>query len=282
MKKFPFSAALLAFAALPAPAFGQVTTGSTEVVDTKPLVHTRHEAPVENTTELSLQGGGLVAGGNARTAALTGATRFFKRHGASELTNQNAVNYARTAAPDGGAMDTTVENYQFRLRYEYFFTNQVSAFISMQGRRDRFQGLNLRLGIDPGLAYYFVRNKSSRFWLEGGYDLQYEDRNQQTVDLAEEAGTPIDKSKVDHNTRFYLGFDQRLDERLHLFAGLEYFKSFTTEEDWRLNWDTSLNVSLIDNFSLAIGSLALYNNNPLPGIKKLDVTSSLSFVYTLL
>jgi putative salt-induced outer membrane protein len=282
MKNFTFLAAFSSLCCQSLPAWGQVTTGATEVIDQKPLVHTRYEDPVEDTTELSLQGGALVAGGNARTAAMTGATRFFKRFGASELTNQNALNYARTGAEDGGPMGTTVENYQFRVRYEYFFSNHVSAFMAVQGRRDRFQGLNLRLGVDPGLAYYFIRNKVSRFWVEGGYDFQYEDRNQATVDLAASEGTPIDKDLVDHNMRLFMGFDQRLDERLHLVAGLEYFKSLTSENDWRLNWDTSLNVALIDNFSLAIGSLTLYNNNPLPGVKNLDVTSSLSFVYTLL
>lgn len=282
MKNLTFAAALLSLSILPSPAWAQVTSGSTEVINEKPLVHTKREGEVENTTELSLQGGALVAGGNARTAAMTGATRFFRRMGPSEITNQNAVNYARTAADEGSAMETTVENYQFRLRYEYFFTNNVSAFLAAQARRDRFQGLNVRLGIDPGVAYYFVRNDTTRFWLEGGYDFQYEERTQETVDLGEAEGTPIDKSLVGHNARFFLGYDQRLDDRLHLVSGLEYFKSLTSNDDWRLNWDTSLNVALIDNFSLAIGSLALYNNNPLPGIKKLDVTSSLSFVYTLL
>ncbi len=282
MKKPTFAAALLSISFLGVPAHAQVTSGSTEVINEQPLVHTQREGEVEDTTELSLQGGALVAGGNARTAAMTGGTRFFRRMGPSEFTNQNAVNYARTGTEDGGPMETTVENYQFRLRYEYFFTNNVSAFLAAQARRDQFQGLNVRLGIDPGVAYYFVRNGATRLWLEGGYDFQYENRTQETVDLGEAEGTPIDKSLVDHNARFYLGYDQKLDDRLHLVAGLEYFKSLTSEKDWRLNWDTSLNVSLIDNFSLAIGSMALYNNNPLPGVKRLDVTSSLSFVYTLL
>ena len=284
MKKLACSIALLAVTFTSGLALGQVTAGATEVEVEAPvnLTGNMRDGAVQDTTELSLQAGALAAGGNARTAAGTGATRFFKRMGAHEITNQNALNYARTGTPEGGLMETTVENYQARLRYEYFFSNNVAAFLSTQARRDRFQGLNLRLGVDPGLAYYFIRNLSSRFWLEGGYDFQFEDRSQDTVDLAAAAGTPIDKTEVDHNIRVYSGYDQKLDDRLHLFAGLEYFKSFTQNNAWRLNWETTLNVKLMQKFSLAIGSMALYNNDPLPGIRKFDVTSSLSFVYTLM
>jgi hypothetical protein len=69
---------------------------------------------------------------------------------------------------------------------------------------------------------------------------------------------------------------------LHLVAGTEFYKSFINKNAWRFNWEAQLKMGLIENFALAIGSLAQYDNAPLPGVRNLDVISSLSFVYTIL
>lgn len=276
-------AAAVAASFLSVPAFAQVSSGSTEVTTEDVQKHVVKEGEIADATELGLQAGALVAGGNSRTMAATAGLRFLLRRGANELQDTAAVNFARSANPDTDTMETTVENYQNRLRYDYFLTHRVSAFLAWQMRRDRFQGLNLRMGVDPGLAYYAVRNDQTKFWGEGGYSFQYEIR---TDDKIAEAlavdGTVVEKTDIDHNVRLFLGYDQRLDERLSLIAGLEFYKSLINKNAWRMNWEAQLKMNLVDNFALAVGSLAQYNNEPLPEVKNLDVVTSLSFVYTIL
>lgn len=284
MKKIVPLAALTATLALVPSASAQVTSGATEVTTAADAEKAAERADkVEDTSELSLQAGALVAGGNSRTTAATAGGRFLLRRGPHEVTDAAAFNYARSANADTGVMETTVENYQNRLRYDYFFTKRFSAFLAWQMRRDEFQGLDLRMGVDPGLAYYFVRNDNSKFWGEGGYDFQYEVRSDETIEAAFATdGTVVEKTEVDHNLRLYLGYDQRLDDRLHLVAGTEFYKSFIHKNAWRFNWEAQLKMGIVENFSLAIGSLAQFDNAPLPGVRKLDVVSSLSFVYTFL
>ena len=242
------------------------------------------EAPPEVTdaTELSLQAGGIIAGGNTQSAAMTASTSFLLRRGAHETGAILAANYARSGREDGPGLQTTMENYQGRIRYDYFWTEKFSTFLAVQARRDRFQGLNLRLGVDPGLSYFFLRRETLRLWTEVGYDFQYDVVTQETLDLAVADGAPRDRTETDHNARLYAGYEQRLDDRLKLLTGLEFYKSFVNAASYRINWKAELQTQLVKSLSLAIASTAMYNNTPLPGIKKFDVTTSVNFVYTFL
>jgi putative salt-induced outer membrane protein YdiY len=236
--------------------------------------------------ELAIQGGGMIAGGNSQSTAATGLARFLLRKGRSEGSFNAAVNYARAALKDSAGVrqdaTTTTENYQGRIRYDYFWTKQFSSFLAVQARRDKFQGLDLRMGVDPGVTYYFLRMEDLKLWAEVAYDFQYDVLTQETVDLAASEGQPRNRTETDHNARVYLGYDQKLDERLSLLAGLEMFKSFVTGPAVRVNFLAELRTQLMNRFSLAVGSNTMFNNDPLPGVEKLDVTTSLSFVYTLL
>ncbi len=260
----------------------EVYSGPAEVVvdGTEAMKETPDE--IANATEWNIQAGGVVAGGNTKSAAGTAGSRFMLRRGRSELAAILAANYARSGTEDSSGLETTMENYQGRVRYDYFWTRKLSSFLAVQARRDRFQGLNLRLGVDPGLSYFFLRRESLRLWTELGYDFQYDVLTQETLDLAETEGTQRDRTETDHNFRAYLGYEQRIDDRLKVLTGLELYKSFVYEPSYRINWTTEVQTQLVDSFSLAIGSTAMYNNAPLPGVKKFDVTSSVNFVYTFL
>lgn len=244
----------------------------------------RADDGIADKTEFAIQGGALVAGGNSRSVAATGLTRFLARRGHNEISAVVAINYARTArendAGDEIGWETTVENYQGRLRYDYFWTKNLSTFLAVQARRDRFQGLNLRLGVDPGVSFYFVRNDAQLFWTEAGYDFQYDVLTQETIDAGVLAGDPRDRTETDHNARLYVGYDHKLGERLAFLAGLEFFKSFVNGPSYRVNFNAELQTQLVQRLSLAIGSTTMYNNTPLPDIEKLDVTTSLNLVYS--
>ncbi len=263
-------------------AAAEVYSGPAEVAVAGHEAHQATPDEIADATEWTLQAGGVAAGGNTKSAAGTASTKFLLRRDKSEFLTILAANYARSALDDGPGMETTMENYQGKLRYDYFWTKQFSTFLAVQARRDRFQALNLRLGVDPGLSYFFIRRETLRLWAEAGYDFQYDVLTQETLDLAEAEGAPRDRIETDHNFRGYLGYEQRIGDRLQLMTGLEFFKSFVNADSYRFNWTTELQTQLIDDFSLAIGSTAMYNNTPLPGIQKLDVTTSLNFVYSFL
>jgi putative salt-induced outer membrane protein len=257
------------------------TSGSTEVAKEGFQAVGARPAPEESkdTATLKLTFGGFLSQGNSRTIALTGAADYFIRRGESAFSALGAVNYGRSAAGDGEAYATTVENYQGRLRYDYFFATSVAGFFSVSARRDRFQGLDLRLNLDPGFAYYFVDEKSQRLWAELGYDLQYDLRNQDFIDAA--LPVVIEDSEVRHNIRGFFGYDNQLTEALKFAAGLEYLQNVTAAENARLNFDAGLTAQVNQDFSIGTTVSIKFDNNPLPGVQKMDLIMALNLVYTM-
>lgn len=242
------------------------------------------EAPVIadiNETNAKLMAGAFLSTGNARALALTAAGSLRLRRGADQFSADLAANYAQSAADSASDLGTTVENYQGRVRYDRFLSAKWALFGQVSGRRDRFQGLDLRLNFDPGAAYYFVMEEKQHLTFELGYDMQYDVRSEDAILEAQTAGTPITASEVRHAARLYAGYDNSLNEHVTFETGLEYLQAFSQTENFRLNWVSALSAALAGNFAAAIGFTLRYDNNPLPGISNLDTITTLNLVYTL-
>lgn len=237
--------------------------------------------------DVSLGLGGLFSAGNARTVALTALARGRFRRDEHQFSFATTGNFAR-AGKKGEAIDTTVENYQGLLRYDYFFTNDVSFFLQSTGRRDRFQGLTLRLNVDPGVAYYFVNTKTHRFQVEGGYDLQHDIRRDDSlvVPLPDDApaGTPplppLDKTNTLHNARLFVGYENKLRKEVAFIASVEYLQNFADFGTYRVIGDIGLKSNVAEHLALATTYTARYENKPLPTVDSLDSIASVNLVYS--
>ena len=258
------------------------TGGSTDVATAG------FEAPVEaegedkDTSEANISAGALVTTGNARSTAATAAAKYRLRRGPNQFSALAAANYARAAADPDSDTETTVENFQGKVRYDRFVAEGVALFLAISGRRDRFQGLDLRLNVDPGVAYYFIDEKSQQLWVEGGYDLQYDVRRDENLTAAAAAGENLDKTETRHNARLFAGYDNNISEDVTFNTGLEYLQDVQDTDNARLNWDVGLSSSIGKGFSLATTFSLKYDNNPLPGVEKTDTITAVSLVYTLL
>lgn len=297
-KRFAVVCACAPALAVSTPAFGQAppegllnqapaTGGTTEVASEgfQAVADQAGEAD-KDTSSLKLSAGGFLSQGNSRTLAFTGAADYLLRRSASQLSALAAANYGRSAAGTDEPYRTTVKNYQARLRYDYFFATGVAGFLSVSGRQDEFQGLDLRLNIDPGVAYYFIDEKGHRFWAELGYDLQHDIRNRDYIDEAEAAADPpaslvIAKTETRHNVRAFAGYDNQLSDTVKFGAGVEYLQNVTAAENARLNVDAALTTQLNQALAIATTVSLKYDNNPLPDVEKTDVVAALSLVYTM-
>jgi putative salt-induced outer membrane protein len=265
------------------------TSGSTEVASSG------FEAPGERTeesvdaTELSLSAGALLSAGNSRSVALTSAGRFRLRRGAKQLSAAAGTNYGQSAADRDAPLEKTVENYQARVRYDYFVTRHVALFLGTSVRRDRFQGLNWRFNVDPGVAYYFVDHEKYRFWTELGYDLQHDVRSQRAINDAAAAGSIVDRTETRHHARAFLGYENSVSRAVTLNTGLEYLQGLapfrddvTDHVNWRLNWDLGVTSAITDSLAIATTLSIKYDHNPLPEVARADAVSALSLVYEML
>ena len=227
--------------------------------------------------------GGFLSQGNARAVAVTAAADYALRRSASQLTAAAAINYGRSAPEVGEPYETTVENYQGRLRYDYFFAPNIAGFVAVSGRKDPFQGLDLRLNFGPGLAYYFIDEKDQRFWVELGYDFQLDLRDQDYIDeqALEDPMVTIAENEKRHNVRAFIGYDNQVTEAVKFSTGLEYLQNVTESENARINFDAALSVQLNHAFAVATTLSLRYDNNPLPGVEKTDLITALNLVYTM-
>lgn len=254
------------------------TSGTTDVAKggfekvTKP-------ADQKEATELKLSAGGLLATGNSRSMAATGSGTLRLRRQLNEYSANIAANYGRSAPTPADDMQTSVSNIQGRVRYDRFLSEHWSLFVAQSARKDRFQGLALRLNFDPGLAYYFFDEDKHRLWAEAGYDLQYDIRENAALRASP---TPIDKTETRHSARGFLGYENNINEVLRFNTGVEYIQSVQESKNWRLNWDTGITSAISNKFSFATTFSLRYDNNPLAGVRKTDTLTALNLVYTLL
>ena len=166
------------------------------------------------------------------------------------------------------------------------------AFLQYTGRHDPFQGLTYRMNIDPGFAFYAINKPKHRLWFEAGYDFQYDLREDDARILLDADGNPvldmngdpqidpaIDKFLINHAARLFVGYSNKLSERVSFDTGLEYLQSVIVARRLRLNYLAGLNTQLVERLSLAVTFTLRYENDPLPGIKKLDTITAVSLAY---
>lgn len=238
----------------------------------------------KDNSSFKISAGGFLSQGNTRTLALTASSDYLLRRDSNQFGVAAAANYGRSAASPGEPSEETVSNYQARVRYDRFFSGGLAGFGSISARRDRFQELDLRLNVDPGLAYYFIDEKGHRLWVELGYDLQYDLRRQDAVDALAADMDPdndIDRSEVRHNVRVFFGYDNQLTEAVKFNAGLEYLQNVTETENARINADAGLTSQINSAFSVAFTVSVKFDNNPLPGVETTDIISALNLVYSV-
>lgn len=228
-------------------------------------------------TELSLSAGGLLSTGNARAVAGTGAINFRLRRDRHQFTSVFAGNYGTAALPDED-YEKNVANLQGRIRYDVFFAERWSAFLMFTGRNDYFQGLDLRINIDPGVAFHILTKKTHRLWIEAGYDFQHAIRNRDAITEAEGMGDLLEKTNTVHAARLFVGYSNHLSEKVSFDTGLEYLQSVTDGKTFRFNWDNALTAQLVKNLAISGTFTLRYENNPVVP-KKLDTITAVNFVY---
>ena len=233
--------------------------------------------PTDSTTA-TLAAGGMQTAGNARFLAATGNGAFEIRRGLDGFGAGFLGNYGRTAVP-GAPWDTTAQNVQLKVRYDRYLTDVLSAFLIATVRHDKFQGIDFRLNLDPGLKYLFVREATYSFWGEGGYDLQIDRRRQEDVDRAAAAKQALPPG-VDHSSRLFAGYKQAFNKEVTLSTGLEYLQSFVTSDRYRFNYEVVFAARVKGGLALGLGFTARFDNAPVPGKERLDTATTLSVIYS--
>lgn len=265
----------------------QATTGTTEIEGQGKFAAAVAKTESMDATELQFSAGGFFSTGNARTISVTGLAQFRLRRDIHQFRADAAVNYGMAAIDPNANLDRTVTNVQGLLRYDVFMHERVSAFVQVVGRHDEFQGLQFRLNVDPGFAFYALTQPNHRLWFEVGYDFQYDvriDRDQYldvigtVVDptTGETVQTVVgrrDRTFTNHAVRLFAGYANNLSEFVTFDTGLEYLQSVIQGSIFRLNWASALTAQLASRISLSATFTLRYENRPVV-LRKLDTITA--------
>jgi hypothetical protein len=249
--------------------------------------------PVTDSTTVTLSAGGQLATGNSRMLAMTANGKFDMRRGANGFGAAIIGNYGESATGPGAPEMTTTENFQGRLRYDRYLLDRLSLFLMGTARHDRFQGLDGRLNIDPGVKYMFVLTKPTTFWGEVGYDFQYDARSTSGRIQVDATDTPIPgapllaQTATDHSVRAFIGFKHAFNTQVTFVTGLEYLQSLYSTDtilaganyDYRFNYDALFAANVGAGFSLGLGFSARYDHAPLPAKDNVDTVTTVNLIY---
>jgi len=260
----------------------QASEGKTDVATSGFEKADRNKPDSKDATELEISAGGLASAGNSRSLAATSGGKFRWRQGADQIGAGVAANYAESQVNKGEGLQTTVENFQGKVRYDRFLAGSFAVFGSVSARHDRFQGLELRINLDPGLGYYFIDEEKQQLWFEGGYDFQHDIRREDAIADAYADGFYLAKTNDRHSLRAFFGYSSELSDTVKLSTGLEYLQGLNPATNYRFNWDGAVTSAVGKSFSIATAVSVRYDHNPIPGVENTDIVTSISLVYHLL
>jgi putative salt-induced outer membrane protein YdiY len=228
-------------------------------------------------TTAALSAGGQLSTGNSQLMAGTIAADYQTRFSNNGIGLSLLGNYGESATP-GKDLRVSAQNVQGRARYDRYLADRVSVFLINTGRHDRFQGIDFRYNLDPGVKYLFVQKPTTNFWGELGYDFQFDVRRDDAIRLPD--GTRLDKTATDHSTRVYAGLTHAFNDNVNLTTGVEYLQSVIHATHYRINFDALFAAKLGGALALGAGFSARYDHAPLPDKKRLDTVSILSIIYS--
>lgn len=199
--------------------------------------------------------------GNADTLAIQTGLEMKRQTDAYTLSLD--VDYRQ--ASNSGA--TTEDNGRFNIDYDRLLGDSAwSAFGKFGMEWDKFKAFDLRVNVNGGLGYYFIRDDTTTLVSRFG------------AGASQEIGSPIDDWIAE--AVFGMEAERQLTRRQKIKAKVDYFPAWEDFSDYRLVTDLSWEILLdgSENLSLKLAATDRYDSTP-QGAKANDLYYSLLLLY---
>jgi putative salt-induced outer membrane protein YdiY len=219
---------------------------------------------------------GLVwVAGNAQSLGMSGTALVGVRHwnnewtlsGGGALVKSNVSPFGK-----GGPLtqeETSAQNWLVKGRYDRYFLEKNTVFVSFQSSGDVPAGFVYRVEPQAGYARLFWKSPHQTFKGEIGYDYTYQNNV---------AGSPEGTVQY-HSGRLFLYYENKFTTYATFSEGLELLEAFNTPEAFRLNSLTSLSSQIYKNVALKLNFTLKFNNDPpLRPTNLVDPTNGMAFV----
>ena len=151
------------------------------------------------------------------------------------------------------------------LRYERALSERFSLFVAETYQSDIFAGYDRRFNTDLGVKYLIVKEAETDWFVEAGYR-----------HIAERLTSGVTANR--NNARVYTEAMHQLQKNISVKLWVEYIQSVENTKDLLLNSEISASVVLTEVFSLKLGYLLRFNNNPLAPKQRADTTFTTALV----
>lgn len=217
------------------------------------------DAPVKRWTQTA-QVTYLSANGNTKSSTL-GASELFKY-------DWGNASLELTGAALGSSQDgvVTAEQYNAAEKFIRKISDRNYVFERVGWDKNRFAGIANRIDASVGLGRELIKTAKDLLILELGGGYVNEQR--------------IKSPRVDFGSgRVYAKYARALSDTASFSQDAEYLHSFSDQDDYRLNAETSLTASLTTHFSLKTSFVWKKVNIPPPGFVKNDTLTSLALIF---
>ncbi|MEM1069771.1 MAG: DUF481 domain-containing protein, partial [Planctomycetota bacterium] len=199
--------------------------------------------------------------GNAVTLALQTGLELKRKSERSTL----AVDIDYRKATNRNA--TVEDNGRFNIDYDYLFADSPwSGFAKYGMEWDRFKAFDLRLNLNGGIGYFWIRDDRTTFVTRLG------------AGASQEIGAPIDDWIAE--AVFGLEAERQLTARQKIKGKVDYFPAWEDFDDFRvvtdLSWEILLDGS--ENLSLKLAATDRYDSTP-QGAEPNDIYYSMLLLY---
>lgn len=244
--------------------------------------------------------------GNARSLALGATTHFMIRRDIHQFTLDLTFQYGMASLRDAnthefGPWTANAQNLFGKIRYDIFLDADDALFATVAGTNNPFAGLAFRFQGQLGWARNLFSEAEAhhRGWFELGGDFTYDQRFPSPFCGTAPSGVTLDRStclgsdgtsyqlpqdEIQPSARVFLGYDNHMNADWNFLTGVEVLVDLRGDPHWRnvrLNWRSTLGVTLSQDLGANVQFNVLYDGEPVPGFQEVDTQTLLGLTYTL-
>jgi putative salt-induced outer membrane protein YdiY len=237
----------------------------------------------EPVTKVAADLGASGASGNTENLTINGAGHASHTWDKNKLGLELLVNYGRAivdanedtilddAERDVGYIDN-VGHYAGELRYDRFLSDTNSVYALAGALSDRFAGYDSRIHGQVGFAHYFVKNDSTEFSGELGFDVANEDY---IVGVSP-------NSDLIYAIREMLGVKHKFNEEVAFEEKIEFYENVQDFTDTRILNYIALTSNVSGKLAVKLSHTLAFDNVPVEGFVELDQLAMATLVVTIL
>lgn len=163
----------------------------------------------------------------------------------------------------------TIANYIYGFyRLDYYFLPRTTVYVGGGGYVDEVKGIDLAGVGFVGVSHYFFREPKYSLNVSLGYDYTFEDRIFPNPDVSI------------HAVAFGLNYRHQFNDHVGFGQKIKLLENGGNGRDLRLFTDTELKLGMTKHLAIVLGFHTRFDNEPVPGFKKLDTISDVSLALT--